>query len=316
MPYSNLAQLKKGNGKWILDIDKASLEGIIFHSFNGNKILDISELVSLNEVDFHPSKTSDHSTEHTKETYLAKFESLQTAIANGRFKKVILSRTKTVLTDHDALTIFNLLNKHYPNTLNYVISNAELGTWIGATPELLLSVENEHLKTMSLAGTKMPNESWSEKEFEEQQLVTDTILERLKDTQCKNIITEGPQNIQAGKIEHLLTTIQAELNNKDNWTAVLKHLHPTPAVCGIPTKEARDFIPTLENYDREFYTGFIGILSETKKDFYVNLRCMQLFEESAKLYVGGGITAQSNGEAEWNETERKASTMGRVLNAK
>jgi isochorismate synthase len=294
-------------------MDEASPEGIIFHSFKGNKILSITDLKSINEVDLIAFTTTDTSTEDSKSVYISKFEALQTAIASGRFKKVILSRTKTVLTQHDALTIFKLLNKHYPNTLNYVISNAELGTWIGATPELLLSVEAELVKTMSLAGTKMPNETWSEKEFEEQQLVTDTILKGLRDTQCKNIIIDGPATIQAGKIEHLLTTIQADLNQKSDWAAVLKNLHPTPAVCGIPTSDARDFIPTLENYDREFYTGFIGILNENRKDFYVNLRCMQLFEKSAKLYVGGGITAQSDGEAEWNETERKAETMSNVL---
>ncbi|MFT5821912.1 MAG: isochorismate synthase [Crocinitomix sp.] len=294
-------------------MDEASSEGIIFHSFNGDKILNISELKAINAVEFSTSKKANNSTEHSKAAYLAKFESLQMAIASGKFKKVILSRTKTVFTEHDALTIFDLLNKHYPNTLNYVISNAELGTWIGATPELLLSVEDLHLKTMSLAGTKMPNETWSEKEFEEQQLVTDTILKGLRHIQCKNILIDGPKNIQAGKIEHLLTSIKAELNQKIDWSAVLMQLHPTPAVCGIPTEEARKFIPTLESYDREFYTGFIGILSKNKKDFYVNLRCMQLFDKSAKLYIGGGITAQSNGEAEWNETERKAETLASVL---
>lgn len=166
---------------------------------------------------------------------------------------------------------------------------------------------------MSLAGTKTPKEAWSEKEFEEQLLVTDTILKGLQDSQCQNIVIDGPQTIQAGNIEHLLTSIEADLAHKNDWTPVLKNLHPTPAVCGIPTEKAKVFIPELENYDREFYTGFIGIMNESRKDFYVNLRCMQLFDKSAKLYVGGGITAQSNGEAEWNETERKAETMARVL---
>ena len=219
--------------------------------------MSVSNLEEISEVEFKSHNTNKTSSEQNKEDYNLKFDSLQKEIAKGRFQKVILSRTKTIQTQQDAVTIFKLLNQKYLNTLNYIISNPEIGTWIGATPELLLSVENDKLKTMSLAGTKTANESWSEKEFEEQELVTETILDRLKETQCQNILIDGPTTIQAGKIEHLRTTFQANLSNKSNWAAVLKSLHPTPAVCGIPTEAAKQYIPTLEKYSREFYTGFI-----------------------------------------------------------
>lgn len=206
------------------------------------------------------------------------------------------------------------MNKNYANTLNYVISNPELGTWIAATPELLLSTNGNHVKTMALAGTKKMEETWSKKEFEEQKFVSDTIVDNLKLGNCANIISDGPKTTQAGSIEHLLTNITAELSDKSDWVKVLNNLHPTPAVCGVPTQMAKEYIPELEQYNREFYTGFIGIMNDVQKDFFVNLRCMQLNENGAKLYVGGGITAQSIMSAEWNETERKAETLNSVLN--
>lgn len=276
--------------------------------------MNVSNLEGISEAEFKSHNINNIFPEQSKKDYILKFESLQKEIAKGRFQKIILSRTKTIQTSFEAVTIFKQLNKKYLNTFNYIISNSEIGTWLGATPELLLSVENDKLKTMSLAGTKTANESWSEKEFEEQELVTNTILNRLKETNCKNILIDGPATIQAGKIEHLHTSFEANLSNKSDWTAVLKSLHPTPAVCGIPTEEAKEYIPTLEDYPREFYTGFIGIINNSRKDFFVNLRCMQLHKEKAKLYVGGGITAQSNCEAEWKETERKAETLGSTLN--
>lgn len=166
---------------------------------------------------------------------------------------------------------------------------------------------------MSLAGTKTPENSWTEKEIEEQELVTNSIVEGLKNSNCTNLKTDGPNTIKAGKIEHLRTLISCDLKDKKDWTKVVQTLHPTPAVCGIPKLKAMDYIQQLENHDRQFYTGFIGIVKEDKKDLFVNLRCMQHFNGFAKLYLGGGITAPSDEEAEWLETEKKGMTLGSIL---
>tara|TARA_B110000037_G_scaffold220367_1_gene288043 strand:+ start:23204 stop:24022 length:819 start_codon:yes stop_codon:yes gene_type:complete len=270
-------------------------------------------LEAIAEGDFKSFKSADTSSIQAQTDYNTKFKNLQSEIESGRFKKVILSRTKTIDTNLDALTIFNQLNTAYGNTLNYIISNSEIGTWIAATPELLLSVDGNHLKTMALAGTKTTAEVWSKKEFDEQKFVSDTIVDNLNAANCTDIKLEGPKTTQAGKIEHLLTNISAEMTRERDWINVLKGLHPTPAVCGIPTSEAKQYIPDLEGYNREFYAGFIGMMKGNKKDFFVNLRCMELHENSAKLYVGGGITDQSIKDTEWNETERKAQTLASVL---
>lgn len=117
--------------------------------------------------------------------------------------------------------------------------------------------------------------------------------------------------------------------------ALVKAIHPTPAVCGFPKEAAKRFILQNENYNREFYTGYLGELNfqEIKKrnvnrrnvenraytsvkrvsDLYVNLRCMKVNGNQAFIFVGGGITKDSNAEAEWEETVNKTQTMKNVL---
>jgi isochorismate synthase len=186
---------------------------------------------------------------------------------------------------------------------------------MGATPESLLTIDNKTVFTMSLAGTKLPEVAWTEKEFEEQQLVTDTILTVLKQNNCLDIQSEGPTTINAGKIQHLQTIIHAQLAEKADWTNLVNHLHPTPAVCGIPTQAAKNAIQQIESHKRQFYTGFLGMITPQNKTLYVNLRCMQYFKNEALLYIGGGITAGSTEEAEWAETERKSQTLAEAINA-
>jgi hypothetical protein len=97
---------------------------------------------------------------------------------------------------------------------------------------------------------------------------------------------------------------------------LLKRLHPTPAVCGLPKEETYRFIRENEGYDRSYYSGFIGWLApEGKSDLYVNLRCMNILRGSFVLYAGGGILASSEIESEWLETEAKMQTMKRLINS-
>ncbi len=96
---------------------------------------------------------------------------------------------------------------------------------------------------------------------------------------------------------------------------LLKRLHPTPAVCGLPKEKAYRFIQENEGYDRQYYSGFIGWLEpEGKSDLYVNLRCMNILSDRLVLYAGSGLLLSSEPESEWQETEAKMQTMRRLLN--
>ncbi|NNF82262.1 MAG: isochorismate synthase [Flavobacteriaceae bacterium] len=240
-------------------------------------------------------------------------------IRQGRLEKVVLSRKISIPNSKHPLELFKLLELNYPDAMVYCFFHPQSGIWLGATPETLAQIENNVLTTVSLAGTKLFNETipavWTEKEKREQQIVTDYILQALEESSAE-ISVSGPETIQAGQVIHLRSVIRAELVGDYSVKSLLEKLHPTPAVCGMPRNEAYKFIMDNETYDREFYTGFLGELNLSEGpevDLYVNLRCMQLFPEEARVFVGGGITSESIPEHEWLETVDKSKTMVKVI---
>ena len=261
------------------------------------------------------------------------------AIKNSALEKVVLSRKQVLVVKTQPIEYFKRLLKNYPTAFVYCWYHPQVGLWLAATPETLVKTQNNRFKTMALAGTQVfegtTDVSWGEKEKEEQAIVTRTIENAL--TNIKGIerlqISEVHTH-RAGNVVHLKTDISGVFQ-KDSLAKILTRLHPTPAVCGLPKQMAKEFILKEEAYDRAFYSGYVGELNiqvekprnprkrnvensafnliERQSNLYVNLRCMQLLENKAMLYIGGGITIDSNPNAEWEETLRKAETMQKVL---
>jgi isochorismate synthase len=261
-------------------------------------------------------------------------------IESGRLKKVVLSRAIKSKDEIHPTSVFERLLANYSSAFCYIWFHPKVGLWLGATPEKFLKLENGQLTTNSLAGTQAYtgnlNPHWGNKEKEEQQLVTDYIHDALKNI-VSDIVVSEVSTIKAGNLLHLKTSITGRMR-PDLLPEVIRQLHPTPAVCGLPKESSRNFILEHENYDREFYTGFLGELnltSETKRnsnkkniengayrsvkkstELFVNLRCLQVVDKKAIVYVGGGITRDSNPKSEWEETVSKSRTMLKVLYAK
>ena len=247
-----------------------------------------------------------------KENYLENCEKFVESINAGKFKKVILSRIKNVDFDkRRAGKLFNELNEKYPKALVYLF-HKENEIWIGATPEILAEFNQDKFKTISLAGTQKGDAvQWQEKEKEEQKIVTDYILDTVAKNEVKELEVNGPFTYKNGIISHLKTEIEGSF--KGDKSKFLSELHPTPAICGIPKEEAHKFILNTENHNRKYYCGYLSFKEKTHENYYVNLRCAELFSNSISLYLGGGITAQSEPEKEWDETELKAQTLLSVI---
>ena len=208
---------------------------------------------------------------------------------------------------------FKTILSQYKNTFNYLFFHPRYDLWMGATPERLISMQQSHLTTMALAGTRpLGSSSWGVKEKEEQGFVVNEIVNTLsKYASNSSIQYSDAKTIRAGQLEHLQTTITAELFISPLEAA--NALHPTPAVGGVPKVLALDFIKTHEQLDRSLYAGFLGVIDQDQTDLYVNLRCMTIQGDKALVYVGGGITEKSDPQDEWQEVLEKANTMGRIL---
>jgi len=245
-----------------------------------------------------------------REYYLQAHELLN-GINLMQMGKAVFSRVKAVTFD-PTLTekLFEELCETYPNALVYLISGKEIGTWIGATPEILLEVHKGYLFSVALAGTKKTEDQseWTEKEKVEQEIVSDYIRDICIKKKLKNLEIEGPYDSQAGPVTHLRSDISAEMNGVNSWE-MARALHPTPAVAGFPKNQSLSLISTVEPHRRELYTGIIGLISPDSAKLFVNLRCAQVQENTLFLYLGGGYTPQSIPELEWVETENKSKTL-------
>ena len=250
-----------------------------------------------------------------RESYLYKVNEALSAIKKEQFEKIVLSNVFTVSESPNPLTVFNRLAHKYPTAFIYYWFHPKTGEWLGASPERFLHLDQNNLTTMALAGTLTnQDENWSPKEFHEQQLVVDSIVTGLQTFLTLDQISVGDrETVYAGSLRHLCTRIEAKLSSVSLSTLV-KELHPTPAVGGLPKHAAFQYILAHEEYDRSFYTGFLGPFSDSKQaDFFVNLRCAEMRTNALRLYTGAGITAGSNPEKEWREICRKASTFLSVL---
>ncbi|TVQ44788.1 MAG: hypothetical protein EA362_09495 [Saprospirales bacterium] len=288
----------------------------IFLFSEKERISSISESVNGG---FFKNKNSAKIAEINQSQFEKSIINSQKMMTAGDLKKVVLSRPIKIenqdLTSHLG-SLFEILCEWYPATLRYIVYTPSGQLWIGATPETLLSVKDStKLNTMSLSGTKKANMNlpWTKKELDEHQWVVSYIESVLKKGGCTEVNKGKIKTIHAGPVEHLQTDFEARIHDKTLIADLIFNLHPTPAVCGYPLHKAKDFIFQSENYDRVYYTGFLGPVSKKRQNLFVNLRCLQLFHDKVVLYVGAGITPVSIPKMEWRETDLKSKTLLRAI---
>ena len=231
--------------------------------------------------------------------------------------KAVLSRVK-LLEKPDNFNpglFFVALLKKYSDAFVHLINIPGAGCWMGASPETLFSSNGEEAFTYALAGTRKyrgsMEEEWGEKEIEEQEMVAHHIENVFKSIGITTYLKNGPETVNAGKIQHLSTRFQFTPDPAAfDVPAFLKQLHPTPAVSGLPVEPALELIMRTEKHNREYYAGYCGTLDyKGRTDLFVNLRCMKILPNDLAIFAGGGLTARSVPGDEWIETEWKAKTL-------
>ncbi|MBF8456926.1 chorismate-binding protein [Kaistella sp. G5-32] len=261
-----------------------------------------TDLLSSNLMEFWEKKQTE---------YEEKLVEVIDFIKKNDLSKLVISRRKLVNYKDSKINLsetFLNLCEAYPNAFVYLFIK-DGKCWIGAFSEVLgkFNKKTSQFETMSLAGTIPVNEDWTSKEIEEQQPVTDFIHDVLKEFSEKIEQSETCDHI-SGNIKHLRTDFKAQIKAED-LEKIISELHPTPAVCGIPTDFCKNAIRQFEMHSRNLYAGYIRVETEDYIQYFVNLRCAEFFRNAALIYVGGGITADSSVEKEWNETELKAEAI-------
>lgn len=274
--------------------------------------------VSLEEIDKKDIVVNEDS--QKKEIYCEQVKSVLRSINSGNASKIVLSRKKEIeLKQFEISVLIKRLFNLYPTAFRYVWFHPQTGLWCGASPEVFLKTEGVSFTTMALAGTQMVKKDkvphWNFKELNEQKIVVDAISTNLQKVTSVVRISKTYDH-KAASLVHLRTDITGILKKgKTTLSTITSVLHPTPAVCGTPQEYAKSFILENEMYNREFYTGFLGPISEKAScsRLFVNLRCMKIDNNITSLFVGGGITIDSIPESEWEETKHKLQTMLQVI---
>jgi isochorismate synthases len=323
----NFVIQKDNNITFLYDIEELNgLEGFVISPFKVTKdcpiILIRPDIRDLNDCSFSdfistPTPVCD---EFETADYKQAFDVFLEALKEHDFEKLVLSRSN-IVDRKDSFSVgrafYNACDKYIYSCV-YLFHTPVSGTWMGSTPEILLSGKGEDWQTIALAGTQFhPGKNhgveWDEKNRKEQELVSSYIQNQLSSVNVK-AEQKGPYTVKAGDLVHLRTDFRFNLPDKNNIGSLLKLLHPTPAVSGLPKDKAYKFISNNEGYDRKYYSGFLGMLGkDSRSDLYVNLRCMSINKKQFKLYAGGGLLSSSSFEEEWNETEYKLQTMLKLI---
>ena len=293
-------------------------DGFVFSDFKKAKTFTISpethRSITPEEVlnlSFSLKETTDWETT-LKEDYEFGFSIIKNEIEHKHINKAILSRKKVKNQKVNVNDLFLKLCQNYKRSHIFLTETPGGECWIGATPETLLEKKEEGYETMSLAGTKGSLDAdWTEKEFSEQRIVTNAIIGELFKFNINPDIGEL-ETVKAGAVFHLRNKIK--FTTSESSLAIANALHPTPAISGNPKNQAISTIKIAENHEREYYCGFGGIVKNGEvEDLFVNLRCASISNNQICLYVGGGITKDSELSKEWDECDRKATSLLRFL---
>ena len=286
------------------------------------------------EVDFDVSLFHERDTAGERSRYGEVFARFHEKLGKGDFSKIVLSRCseEEAAEPLDCKKLFMRACVLYPRMFIALVSTPQCGTWLAATPELLLGGDGGRWHTVALAGTMRleggalgfdcpPSPagpasdamSWSAKNRLEQRLVADYIGSVLRPF-AADVSRKAARTVRAGDIVHLRIDFDFALAPGKSGGELADALHPTPAVCGLPKDAARSFILAAEHSPRSYYSGFMGPLGlGGATNLFVTLRCMRIEGRECGLYAGGGLLPDSVEEQEWRETEAKMDTMRRVI---
>ena len=253
------------------------------------------------------------------------------AIGRRAFQKVVLARTLTLDRGLDVVAVLDRLRQRNPACATFAFSVGET-TFLGATPEELVTLDGSRLHTTALAGTAPRGDTpeaderlaagllASAKNRSEHRFVVDGITEALTGLGLVDPAPAEPGLMRLNRVQHLHTPITAEVQRRRTGASdmdVLRAagvLHPTAAVGGAPTGASLEFIARHEGFDRGWYAAPVGWCDlDGNGEMGVALRCALTGPEGACLFAGAGVVADSRPAEELTETAYKLRALLDVI---
>ena len=250
------------------------------------------------------------------------------AIRAGRYQKIVLSRAMDLVFDNSCqpLRILNRLRRDYPSCSSFSLQNNTGTSFIGATPERLVSVDGSRFTTEAIAGSVGRDSSAgedarlagdllsSEKDLREHRHVVDSICRRLASLGLKADFPDTPGLLVLPNVQHLITPLEGPLPPDVHLLDLVQSLHPTPAVGGTPRGVALEDIEAWEPFPRGMFAGLTGWFDTCGNgEFAVGIRSALVRDSKARLFAGAGIVEGSVAEKERQETSMKMAALLRCI---
>ncbi len=254
-----------------------------------------------------------------REHWLPRVQQALTAFRETSLEKVVLARRAIFefAEAPDPFLLLRTLRAATPDCFHFCFQPQNGKAFVGASPERLFKMKDGRLETEAVAGTRPRGKTaaadaqlreellTSEKDRREHDFVTMQIQEALKQL-CDMVSLNGSTSeMKLTRGRHLYAGLKGILRSGVSPLDVLRSLHPTPAVGGTPTDEARATIRRWESFDRGWYAGPFGWLSGESAEFAVAIRSGLLTQRRLALFSGAGIVEGSQPLAEWEEIEHK-----------
>lgn len=281
----------------------------------------------VKEVKTYAKPTIMHFSEPHKETYLQAVDKVTSLIRQRQAQKVVIARSFALRFDDDIaspVVLSHIINEQ-PESYLFGLEHQHT-LFFGASPERLVKVERGYAYSSCVAGSIRRGTTAEEDERLGQCLLQDAknlgehryVVEMIAQTFAQNCVAykvpSHPKLLKIRDIQHLYTPVEGQLKENTTILQLIKNLHPTPALGGVPRKEALSIIRTYESINRGLYAAPIGWLdAEGNGEFAVAIRSATLQGNHAFLYAGGGIVADSNSQSEYEETLVKFRPMLRAL---
>jgi isochorismate synthase len=242
------------------------------------------------------------------------------AIRGGAARKVVIADVEKLETEGvlPARPVLERLAQMHPGCLVFAQGLGDV-TFLGATPELMVGLQEGHVRASALAGTAPRGDRAlleSRKDLDEHAFVVEAITGTLRSCCSEVEVPAQPVLIETGNVMHLHTPITAVAQRGTHLLDLVEALHPTPAVAGTPRPAALELIRKHEPFDRGWYAGPIGwVNARGEGEMYVALRCGLVQPGEVRLYAGAGLVAASDPQREAAETRLKLGALRAPLEA-
>lgn len=289
--------------------------------------VDWSRVQQLNIPKNNSLLSTDREQSQDVEHFKSSVQSALDCIANNEISKIVIAHTTEIRSATPFNVIKSLANLRslHPDCYIFATTNGQGQNFVGASPERLLSVQNQQLVTDALAGSAPRGTNNTEdlhlanlllknrKEKREHHAVRDFMIERLKSVGLK--AQQLPlQLLKLSNIQHLWTPIYAHLPADIQPLEIVELLHPTPAVAGVSTNTACEKIRHYEKLDRSLYAAPLGWVDcEGNCEFIVGIRSALIDGDRATLYAGAGIVSGSDPDKEFEEVQLKLQSLLQAL---